>query len=251
MITIKSKEQIEKMRQAGKILASCHRKLSRLIRPGVTTWEIDRWVEDYLEKQGATPEQKGYMGYPYATCASVNDEVCHGFPRKIPLKEGDIVTIDMVVNLHGWLADSAWTYAVGRVSEDVQKLLDVTKAALYQGIARAKPGNRIGDISHAIQTYAESRGLSVVRPFIGHGIGQRIHEPPEVPHFGPPGKGPLLQEGMVITIEPMLNLGSHHVTIEPDGWTAKTVDGSWSAQYEHTVAITAEGPLILTDQNAI
>ncbi|SEN00978.1 type I methionyl aminopeptidase [Lihuaxuella thermophila] len=249
MISVKSRDEIDKMHKAGKILASCHQKLSRLIRPGVTTWEIDQWVEEYLKQRGATPEQKGYMGYPYATCASINDEVCHGFPRKIPLKEGDIVTIDMVVNLDGWLADSAWTYAVGRVSEDVQKLLDVTKAALYEGIAQAKPGNRIGDISHAIQTYAESRGLSVVRPFIGHGIGQQIHELPEVPHFGPPGTGPVLREGMVITIEPMLNLGSHHVKMEADGWTAKTVDGSWSAQYEHTVAITADGPLILTEQD--
>ncbi|MBA4496288.1 type I methionyl aminopeptidase [Paenactinomyces guangxiensis] len=248
MISIKSTDEIEKIRQAGQLLASCHRHLARIIRPGISTLEIDQWVEEYLEKHGATPEQKGYMGYPYATCASVNDEVCHGFPRKTPLNEGDIVTVDMVVNLDGWLADSAWSYPVGKISPEVQKLLDITKASLYQGIARAKAGNRIGDISHAIQTYAESRGLSVVRPFIGHGIGRRIHEPPEVPHFGPPGRGPLLREGMVITIEPMLNLGNHHVKIEPDGWTAKTVDGSWSAQYEHTVAITAEEPLILTEQ---
>lgn len=249
MIPIKTPHEIQKMRQAGNILAACHRSLARRIRPGMTTWEIDQWVETFLAQHGATPEQKGYMGYPYATCASINDEVCHGFPRKTPLKKGDIVTIDMVVNLDGWLADSAWSYPVGPVSAEKRKLLDITKEALYQGIAQAKVGNHIGDISHAIQTYAEERGLSVVRPFIGHGIGQRIHEPPEVPHFGPPGQGPILQEGMVITIEPMLNLGGHQVRIEPDGWTAKTVDGSWSAQYEHTVAITAEGPLILTEQD--
>ncbi|SFJ42625.1 type I methionyl aminopeptidase [Thermoflavimicrobium dichotomicum] len=248
MIHIKTKEEIAKMHRAGKLLAACHRKIAKLIRPGISTMEINEWVEDYLRKHGAIPEQKGYMGYPYATCASINDEVCHGFPRSTPLKEGDIVTIDMVVNLDGWLADSAWSYAVGRISDEARKLLYITKQALYRGIEQAVAGNRIGDISHAIQTFAESHGLSVVRPFIGHGIGRHMHELPEVPHYGPPHQGPVLQEGMVITIEPMLNLGKHHVKIEADGWTAKTVDGSLSAQYEHTIAITANGPLILTDQ---
>jgi methionyl aminopeptidase len=247
-IPIRTPAEIEKIAQSGRLLASCHRELARLVRPGITTWEIDQFVESYLEKHGAKPAQKGYLGYPYATCASINDEVCHGFPRKTPLREGDIVTIDMVVDLDGWLADSAWSYAVGNVTDEVCKLLSVTREALYRGIAMARPGNRIGDISHAIQMYAEGEGLSVVRPFIGHGIGRNIHEPPEVPHFGPPGCGPFLQEGMVITIEPMLNLGTHYVKIEPDGWTAKTVDGNWSAQYEHTIAITAEGPRILTEQ---
>ncbi|RAL26687.1 type I methionyl aminopeptidase [Thermoflavimicrobium daqui] len=249
MIHIKSKEEIIKMHQAGQLLAKCHQEIAKMIRPGITTSDIDQWVETFLEQHGAIPEQKGYMGYPFATCASVNDEVCHGFPRPIPLKEGDIVTIDMVVNLNGWLADSAWSYAVGKISSDAQKLLDITYQALYRGIEQATVGNRIGDISHAIQTFAESHGLSVVRPFIGHGIGSKMHEPPEVPHYGPPRQGPLLREGMVITIEPMLNLGKHHVKVEADGWTAKTVDGSLSAQYEHTVAITADGPMILTDQN--
>ncbi|MBH8606815.1 type I methionyl aminopeptidase [Thermoactinomyces sp. CICC 10521] len=249
MISIRTPEEIALMHKAGKLLAACHRELRKRIRPGVTTWEIDQWVENYLMQHGATPEQKDYMGYPYATCASVNDEVCHGFPRKTPLAEGDIVTIDLVVNLNGWLADSAWSYAVGKISPEAQRLLKVTKEALYRGIAKARSGNRIGDISHAIQTYAESQGLSVVRPFIGHGIGKHIHEEPEVPHYGPPGQGPLIQEGMVFTIEPMLNLGSHHVRLMPDGWTAKTVDGSLSAQYEHTIAIMSEGPLILTAQD--
>jgi methionyl aminopeptidase len=248
MISLKSPREIRKMHEAGKLLAICHQHLKKRIRPGVTTFEIDKWVEQFLKQHGATPEQKGYMGYPYATCASVNDEVCHGFPRKTPLKEGDIVCIDMVVNLDGWLADSAWSYAVGKVSEAARNLLTVTKAALYKGIEQAKPGNKIGDISHAIQSYAEQNGMSVVRSFIGHGIGRRIHELPEVPHFGPPGQGAELKEGMVITIEPMLNLGKHLVKIMEDGWTAKTVDGSLSAQYEHTVAITKNGPLILTRQ---
>jgi methionyl aminopeptidase len=246
MIILKTKEQIQKMRNAGKLLAACHQEIEKRIQPGISTWDIECFVEEYLRTHGATPEQKGYHGYPYATCASVNDVICHGFPNRQALKEGDIVTIDMVVNLDGWLADSAWSYGVGNLSEEAARLLTVTKESLFKGIEQAVIGNRIGDISHAIQTYAEANGFSVVREFIGHGIGENMHEEPEVPHFGPPGKGPRLKEGMVITIEPMLNVGSYHAKIDQDGWTARTVDGSLSAQYEHTLAITAEGPLILT-----
>lgn len=248
MIIRKTPEQIERIRAAGAVLAACHRELAAIIRPGVTTWEIDQFVEEYLRERGATPEQKGYHGYPYATCASVNDVICHGFPKKEPLKNGDIVTIDMVVNLNGWLADSAWSYAVGTISPEAKRLLEVTEKSLYLGIQQAIPGNRIGDISHAIQTYAESQGYSVVRDFTGHGIGQSMHEEPYVPHFGLPGRGPRLKEGMVITIEPMLNVGTYHATVDDDGWTARTRDGKLSAQYEHTIAITADGPLILTRQ---
>lgn len=248
MITIKTKDEIALMAEAGKLLASCHREIAKRLRPGVTTWDIDRFVETYLQKHGATPEQKGYRGYPYATCASVNDVICHGFPNKRPLKNGDIVKIDMVVNLNGWLADSAWTHPVGNISAKTARLLKVTKSSLYRGIEKAVIGNRIGDISHSIQSFAESHGFSVVRQFIGHGIGRRIHEQPDVPHFGSPGRGPRLKEGMVITIEPMLNTGSYHAKVDEDGWTARTVDGGWSAQYEHTVAITKDGPLILTEQ---
>lgn len=248
MITIKTKEEIAYMAKAGELLANCHQEIAKRIRPGVTTWEIDQFVEKYLQQHGATPEQKGYHGYPYATCASVNDVICHGFPNKQPLRTGDIVTIDMVVNLNGWLADSAWTHPVGQISKKTAELLNVTKTSLYHGIDQAVIGNRIGDISHSIQTYAESHGFSVVRQFIGHGIGQTMHEKPDVPHFGPPGRGLRLKEGMVITIEPMLNTGSYHATVEQDGWTARTVDGGWSCQYEHTVAITQAGPLILTEQ---
>lgn len=248
MITIKTKEQIEYMKKAGEILAACHREIAKLIRPGITTQEIDQFAEAFMKKNGAIPEQKGYNGYPYATCASVNDVICHGFPGKYVLKDGDIVTIDMVVNLNGWLADSAWSYAVGNVSPEAQHLLDVTKNSLYKGIELAIVGNRIGDISHAIQTYAEGEGLSVVREFIGHGIGEKMHEEPQVPHYGPPHRGPRLKEGMVITIEPMLNIGTFRSKLDSDGWTARTLDGSLSAQYEHTIAITADGPIILTTQ---
>jgi len=249
MIRLKSTREIEQMKEAGKLLASCHKEIAKRIRPGVSTAEIDAFVEDYLKKNGATPEQKGYNGYPYATCASVNDEICHGFPRKQPLKNGDIVTIDMVVNLNGALADSAWTYAVGEISKEKKHLLAVTKKALYLGIEKARLGNRIGDIGSNIQQYAEKQGLSVVRDFTGHGIGPTIHEEPHIPHFGNPGKGLRLKEGMVITIEPMLNLGSYHTKMDANGWTARTIDGKASAQFEHTVAITKNGPLILTKKD--
>ncbi|MEF3355124.1 MULTISPECIES: type I methionyl aminopeptidase [unclassified Paenibacillus] len=248
MIILKSKDEIQYMKKAGEILAACHREIAGLIRPGIQTQEIDAFAESFMKKHGATPEQKGYNGYPYATCASVNDVICHGFPGKYALKDGDIVTIDMVVNLDGWLADSAWSYAVGNVSESAQKLLDVTKTSLYKGIEKAVIGNRIGDISNAIQVYAEAEGFSVVREFIGHGIGQDMHEEPQVPHYGPAGRGPRLKEGMVITIEPMLNIGTYRSKLDSDGWTARTQDGELSAQYEHTIAITADGPIILTEQ---
>jgi methionyl aminopeptidase len=248
MITIKTKEQIDKMNKAGKVLAACHKAIATMIRPGITSWEIDQFVEGFLAKHGAIPEQKGYKGYEYATCASVNDVICHGFPSKNPLADGDIVTIDMVVNLDGWLADSAWSYAVGNISAEAEKLLEVTKESLYKGIEQAVVGNRLGDVSHAIQTYAEAQGFSVVRDFVGHGIGQIMHEDPQVPHFGPAGRGVRLKEGMVFTIEPMLNTGKYFAKVDLDGWTARTVDGGLSAQYEHTIAITNQGPLILTEQ---
>ncbi len=249
MIVLKSAREIEAMKQAGKILASCHKEIAKLIKPGITTWEIEEFVEQFLKKQGATPEQKGYKGYEYATCASVNDEICHGFPRKEPLNEGDIVTIDMVVNYNGALADSAWSYAVGNVSQETAHLLKVTKEALYKGIEQAQIGNRIGDIGHAIQQYVESEGLSVVRDFIGHGIGAVIHEKPDVPHYGLPGKGPRIKEGMVFTIEPMVNIGKYQMKMDTNGWTARTIDSKYSAQFEHTIAITSGGPVILTEQD--
>jgi methionyl aminopeptidase len=249
MIVLKSKREIDLMKKAGEIVASCHKEIAKMIKPGTSTLEIDAFVENFIHEKGATAEQKGYKGYEYATCASINDEICHGFPRKSPLKSGDIVTIDMVINYKGWLADSAWTYAVGEIDEEALKLIDITKKSLYKGIEQAVVGNRIGDISHAIQSFAEEKGYSVVRDFIGHGIGQIIHEEPAVPHFGQEGTGIRLKEGMVITIEPMINIGKYQSKMDENGWTARTIDGSLSAQYEHTIAITKEGPVILTDQS--
>ncbi|GIN39115.1 MULTISPECIES: type I methionyl aminopeptidase [Heyndrickxia] len=248
MITYKSQREIDMMKKAGELLAKAHKEIAKRIKPGVTTWEIEEFVDQFLKKHGATPEQKGYKGYEFATCASINDEICHGFPRKEPLQEGDIVTIDMVVNLNGALADSAWSYPVGKVNKKTKELLDVTKEALYKGIEQVKIGNRIGDIGHAIQTYVEAQGFSVVRNFIGHGIGPTIHEKPEVPHFGLPGKGVRIKEGMVFTIEPMVNIGTFETKMDNNGWTARTRDGSLSAQYEHTVAVTKDGIIIITDQ---
>jgi methionyl aminopeptidase len=249
LVIIKTPQQIELMAGAGKILAACHRELRGIIRPGITTKQIDEFVDDFIQSQGAKAEQKGYQGYPFATCASVNDEICHGFPTFTPLREGDIVTIDMVINLNGWLADSAWSYPVGQISQQAEKLLKVTKECLYIGIEKAVIGNRLGDISHAVQAHAESNRFSVVRDFTGHGIGHSMHEDPQVLHFGFPHKGLRLSEGMVFTIEPMINIGSYHLTIDQNGWTARTVDGSLSAQYEHTIAITKDGPLVLTEQD--
>ena len=248
MIILKTDNQIAKMKKSGEILAGLHREIAKMIRPGIFTMEIDRFVEAYLEERGAYPEQKGYQGYEYATCASINDEICHGFPREDLLKDGDLVTIDMVVNVDGWLADSAWSYPVGNISEEAQKLLDVTKKALYLGIEQSFVGNRLGDIGHAIQSYVESQGFSIVRDFVGHGIGRDMHEDPQVLHYGTPGRGQRLVEGMVMTIEPMVNIGDYRMKLDDNGWTARTIDGSLSAQYEHTIAIRKDGPVILTNQ---
>ncbi|MCX7570328.1 type I methionyl aminopeptidase [Tumebacillus sp. DT12] len=246
MIEIKSQSEIDVMREAGRIVAQCHEGIAKMIKPGITTMEINEFVHEYMKSKNAIPAQIGYHGYEYATCASVNDVVCHGFPSKYKLKEGDIVTIDMVATLDGLNADSAWSYGVGQISDEAKKLMEVTHESLFKGIEQAIVGNRIGDCSHAIQKYAESLGYSVVRDFIGHGIGRSMHEDPQVPHYGPPGRGPRLREGMCFTIEPMINIGKYHVKVDADGWTARTVDGSLSCQYEHTIAITKDGPQILT-----
>lgn len=248
MVIIKTEDEIQKMIVAGKLLSEVHHELRKRVKPGVKTIELDRFVENYLKERGAYPEQKGYEGYPYSICASVNDEICHGFPGEYELKNGDIVTIDMVVNVDGWLADSAWSYAVGEISDEAQRLLDVTRESMYKGIEQAKIGNRLGDVAHAVQEYAESNGYSVVREFVGHGIGRDMHEDPQVLHYGKAGRGLRIQEGMVFTIEPMINIGGPELTIDDDGWTARTKDGSLSAQYEHQIAITKDGPIIITDQ---
>ncbi|PRY82723.1 type I methionyl aminopeptidase [Alkalibacterium olivapovliticus] len=248
MITLKSPREIEAMDKAGDVLAAIHESLRDFIKPGISGMYIEEYVIKLMKEHGATAEQKGYQGYEYSTCVSINDEICHGFPRKQSLKQGDLIKVDMVINLNGALADSCWSYSVGEASDTVQKLMDVTKEALYKGIEAAKLGNRIGDIGHAIQTYVEAEGFSVVREFIGHGIGPTLHEAPSVPHFGEAGKGTRLKEGLVITIEPMVNTGTWRSKMDDNGWTARTQDGGLSCQYEHTIAITKQGPQILTKQ---
>ncbi|NJP36639.1 type I methionyl aminopeptidase [Alkalicoccus luteus] len=249
MIQRKSQREIELMKEAGILVASLHRKIATMIEPGISTLEIDEFVETTLRAHGAKPAQKGYQGYEFATCASINDEICHGFPRRTKLKQGDIVTVDFVVDLNGGLADSAWTYEVGEVSDEASQLNRVTKEALYKGIEQAKHGNRIGDIGAAIQNYIEPFEYGIVRDFAGHGIGPTIHEEPNIPHYGQAGKGVRLKEGMVITIEPMINIGKWQSKMDNNGWTARTRDGSLSSQFEHTLVIQKGAPIITTDQD--
>lgn len=248
MTNILSERQINKIRDAGKIVIACHVALRDFIKPGKTTLEINEFAEDTMISMGGVPAQIGYMGYPYATCTSLNDEICHGFPGDEIVKDGDVLKVDFVVSLDGWLADSCWCYAAGNVSDDAKRLMKVTKECLDIGIGKAVPGNRIGDISHAVQEHAESKGMSVVREYTGHGIGRVMHDGLIVPHFGKEGRGPRIRKGMVFTIEPMINLGAPTLTVDDDGWTARTMDGSLSAQYEHTIAITDNGAEIITLQ---
>ncbi|WP_223066483.1 type I methionyl aminopeptidase [Paenibacillus caui] len=248
MIILKSPKEIEEMKTANQIVADCHREVAKLIEPGITTLEINDFVARHITKLGGKQFTKGYNGFPAETCASVNDVVAHGFPSQTPLKEGDIAKIDIVVEYDGWFGDSAWCYAVGEISDTARELMDVTKECLYLGIEKAVPGNRLGDVTSAIQAHAESHGFSVVRDLLAHGVGRSLHEEPSFEHIGHAGKGIRLREGMVLTIEPMINEGTYRITIDDDEWTARTVDGKLSAQYEHTIAITADGPLILTAQ---
>ena len=255
MITIKSAREIAGMQASGAVLAGVHLGLRELIKPGLSTWEIETFARDYIEGHGATASQIGFNGYKYATCVSVNYEVAHGIPRKaLILKAGDIVKVDMCVELDGYQSDSCWTYAVGDISPERQQLMAVTKQALYLGIDQARVGNRIGDIGAAIQEYTEDRyGYGDVRELIGHGIQPTIHESPSVPNYGEAGQGLRLREGMTITIEPMITTGTWKVESEAvpnDTWEYYvTADGSDCAQYEHTIAITADGPKILTSQD--
>lgn len=246
MILIKSSRELERMRRAGRLVAECHAALAERIRPGITTAELDAFVEDYIRRRGGTPTYKGYRGFPASICTSVNDVVCHGIPGRQRLREGDVITVDVGVTLDGYHGDSAWTYAVGEVSPEARRLMEIGEACLNAGIAQARPGNRLGDIGHAIQSLAEAHGYGVVRDFVGHGIGRRLHEDPDVPHFGTPGTGIPLRAGMTLCIEPMITLGDWRVLIDDDGWTARTRDGSLSVQYEHTIAITEGEAEILT-----
>lgn len=252
MITIKSPREIEDMAKSGAILAGMHVGLRNVIKPGISSWDIEKFGKKYIEEHDAIPEQIGFEGYKYATCVSINDEICHGFPRKnVILKDGDLIKVDTVVNYHGAMSDSCWSYVVGKSTPEIDKLMTVTKKALYLGIDQAIVGNRIGDIGAAIQHYTEDEmGYGDVREFIGHGIGPTMHESPSVPHYGEAGHGVRLREGMTITIEPMINMGTWQAEMDdPNGWTARTADGSLSCQYEHTIAITAKGPKILTSQD--
>ncbi|AYF04360.1 type I methionyl aminopeptidase [Bacillus cereus] len=246
MIICKTPREIEIMREAGRIVALTHQELKQHITPGITTKELDQIAEKTIQKYGATPSFKGYNGFPGSICASVNEELVHGIPGKRKLKEGDIISIDIGAKYNGYHGDSAWTYPVGSISESVQKLLDVTEKSLYLGLEQVKPGERLSNISHAVQTHAEENGFSIVREYVGHGIGQDLHEDPQIPHYGPPNRGPRLKPGMVICVEPMVNQGRRYVKTLSDDWTVVTVDGKWCAHFEHTIALTEAGYEILT-----
>jgi methionyl aminopeptidase len=242
MIILKTPEEIEMMAQASKLVAETLEALKKEVRPGVTTEQLDRFAEEFILARGGRPAFKGYRNYPKTLCASVNEQVVHGIPSKRPLKEGDIVGLDLGAIVGGFYGDAAMTVAVGTVSPEAARLIKVTEEALYLGIEQAVVGNRLSDISHAIQRHVEAAGYSVVTDFVGHGIGRQLHEEPQVPNYGKPGQGPRLQYGMVLAIEPMVNMGGSAVRILEDQWTAVTKDGSLSAHFEHTIAIRPSGP---------
>ena len=246
MIALKNERELSVMRQACKITAAARALAGEMVRPGVTTKAIDRAVRDFIVSQGAKPSFLGYHGYPGSACISVNDTVIHGIPDGYVLKDGDIVSIDVGAFYRGFHGDCAATFPCGSISADAQKLIDVTKQSFFEGIRFARRGHRVSDISHAVQTYVESNGFSVVRSFVGHGVGAQLHEEPEVPNFGEPGRGPRLLPGMTLAIEPMVNAGVHDVHVLRDGWTVRTNDGKLSAHYENTVLITDGEPEILT-----
>ncbi|MFA5311388.1 MAG: type I methionyl aminopeptidase [Candidatus Omnitrophota bacterium] len=247
MIPLKSDEDLQKLRKSGKILSKVMVNLKEVILPGVLTSEINSLAQRLIVEEGAKPAFKGYRGFPAAVCTSVNEEIVHGIPGKRALCEGDIVGIDLGVNYLGYFSDAAVTLGVGLVEPDLLKLVEVTKEALAEGIKKAVVGNRLSDISHRIQVFVEGNGFSVVRQFVGHGIGLSLHEEPEIPNFGAAHQGPILKKGMVLAIEPMVNAGTWEAEILPNGWTAVTKDGSPSAHFEHTIAITEDGPQILTN----
>ena len=246
MIAIKNERELSAMRQACKITAAARALAGEMVRPGVSTKQIDRAVHDFIVAQGAKPSFLGYHGYPASVCISVNDTVIHGIPGGYTLRDGDIVSIDVGAYYQGFHGDCAATFPCGTVSAEAMRLIEVTKQSFFEGIRFARPGRRVSDISHAIQTYVESNGFSIVRTFVGHGVGAQLHEEPEVPNFGNPGRGPRLLKGMTLAIEPMVNAGVHDVRVLKDGWTVKTNDGKLSAHYENTVLITDGEPEILT-----
>lgn len=246
MIICKSDTELQLMREAGRIVAMTHQLMAQAIEPGITTGELDAIAEKYIRSQGAIPSFKGYNGFPSSVCASVNDELVHGFPGSRKLNEGDIISLDIGAQYEGYHGDSAWTYAVGSVTPEVQSLLEVGEQSLYAGLSLVKPDVRLYTISHAIQQVIEAAGFSVVREYCGHGVGRDLHEEPQIPNYGVPDRGPRLKPGMVLAIEPMLNIGERYVRTLEDNWTVVTRDGSWCAHFEHTVAVTEDGFEILT-----
>jgi methionyl aminopeptidase len=246
MIIGKSQKEIEKMRASGRLVGTVLQELRAMVEPGITTIEVDRAAEKMIRDAGAVPTFKGYNGFPYSICASVNEQVVHGFPSAYELKEGDIFSIDVGVTLAGFVGDTAATVPVGKVSDDRLKLIRITEECLRLAIEQCWPGKHLGDIGHAVQSLAEAQGYSVVRDYVGHGIGRRMHEDPQIPNYGQPGKGVKIKKGYVFAIEPMINMGSVHTKTLKDGWTVVTVDGQPSAHAEHTIAITDEGPEVLT-----
>ena len=246
MVIRKSRSELEKMRRAGLIVAETLRDLRKMIEPGVSTRELDAYAEKKIRSAGAYPTFKGYRGFPGSICASVNDEVVHGIPSERKLREGDIIKIDCGATLDNFIGDAAITVPVGKVSPEVESLLQVTRESLFKAVEKMVPGNRLFDVSFAVQEYVEERGYTVVREFCGHGVGQRMHEDPQVPNYGRPGTGPRLKEGWVLAIEPMVNQGAHEINILSDGWTVKTKDGQVSSHFEHTIAVTEDGPVVLT-----
>lgn len=247
MITLKSSEDIEKMRAAGRLTAQARALAGSMVRPGVTTFEIDREVRKFIESHGAKPSFLGYGGFPGSVCASVNEVVIHGIPNHRKLEEGDIVSIDVGAYLHGFHGDCAATYPCGKISPEAQKLIDVTRQSFFEGVKHARVGQRVSDVSHAVQEYVERFGYGVVRDFVGHGVGRNLHEPPEVPNFGASGHGARFQPGMVIAVEPMICMGDWQVKVLKDKWTTVSRDGSLTAHYENTILITDGEPEILTD----
>jgi methionyl aminopeptidase len=246
VIVKKSPEEIDKMAAAGDILIRCLKLIESKIRPGVTTEQLDEAAEKFIRSQGATPAFKGYRGFPGSLCTSPNSMVVHGIPGPYALERGDIISVDCGVVLDGWVADAAKTYPVGPITPVAQKLLDVTRDSLFRAVEQCRPGNRLGDVSNAVQTRVESDGLSIVRSLVGHGIGRDMHEDPQIPNYGDPGKGPVLEEGMVLAIEPMVTAGRHQVRMGDDHWAIYSQDGSLAAHFEFTVAVTADGPRVLT-----
>jgi methionyl aminopeptidase len=246
MIIGKSQKEIDKMRASGQLVGRVLQELRAMVAPGITTLEVDRAAEKMIRDGGALPTFKGYNGFPFSICASVNEQVVHGFPSQYELKEGDIFSIDVGATLDGFVGDTATTVPVGRVSEDRLRLMRVTEECLQLGIEQCRAGNHLGDIGFAVQSYAEAEGYSIVRDYVGHGIGRQMHEDPQIPNYGKPGKGPKIKKGYVFALEPMVNMGSLHTRTLKDGWTVVTVDGQPSAHFEHTVAITDEGPEVLT-----